>query len=327
MKNKLFLLLLIICLLCGCGTGRSAEGTSDLDEGTHASQQDTSADGVSSSDSSASDMVTRDNTPVVLVPSAPGIRVDENEYIRLDYSNSTEGYITATYLGSNEKVKLQITGPDDNIYTYNISTDPEVFPLTAGSGDYKIQAFEHVIDSQYSLVFDGTVTVSSIDEFAPYLYPNQYVWFTEDSAAVKKGAELASGCKDDIEVITSIYNYIISNITYDYDEAASVKSGYIPDVDSVLSSGRGICFDYASLTASMLRSQSIPTRLEIGYVGDTYHAWISTYVDEIGWVNGIIEFDGVNWRLMDPTFASSNSEKRLKEYIGDGSNYILKFKY
>ena len=48
---------------------------------------------------------------------------------------------------------------------------------------------------------------------------------------------------------------------------------------------KGICFDYAALMTAMLRSQGIPTKLEIGYSGEVYHAWISTYIDEIGWVD------------------------------------------
>ena len=79
--------------------------------------------------------------------------------------------------------------------------------------------------------------------------------------------------------------------------------------------------------ASMLRSQRIPTRLEIGYSGESYHAWISTYIAEIGWINGIIEFDGRSWILMDPTFAASSSEKALKKFIGDGTNYITEYVY
>ncbi|MBR2401449.1 MAG: transglutaminase domain-containing protein, partial [Lachnospiraceae bacterium] len=66
---------------------------------------------------------------------------------------------------------------------------------------------------------------------------------------------------------------------------------------------------------------------EIGYAGEAYHAWISTYLNEIGWVNGIIEFDGKNWQLMDPTFAASSSEEKLKDFIGDGSNYVTKYIY
>ena len=73
-----------------------------------------------------------------------------------------------------------------------------------------------------------------------------------------------------------------------------------------LSTGKGICFDYAALMTAMLRSQGIPTKLEIGYSGEVYHAWISTYIDEIGWVDNVIQFDGKSWSLIDPTLAASN---------------------
>ena len=45
-------------------------------------------------------------------------------------------------------------------------------------------------------------------------------------------------------------------------------------------------------------------------MGDVYHAWISTYIKDKGWVNGIIEFDGNDWKLMDPTFASTSSDPK-----------------
>lgn len=75
--------------------------------------------------------------------------------------------------------------------------------------------------------------------------------------------------------------------------------------------------------AAMLRSQRIPTRLEVGYMGDVYHAWISIYTKETGWVNGIIEFDGKNWELMDPTFASSS--KSPKNFTSENSKYTTNF--
>ena len=79
---------------------------------------------------------------------------------------------------------------------------------------------------------------------------------------------------------------------------------------------------------AMLRSQNIPTKLVTGYTGSAYHAWISTYTKETGWVEGVIFFDGVSWKLMDPTFASSsNSSDAIMKYIGDGKNYTVKYLY
>jgi len=79
--------------------------------------------------------------------------------------------------------------------------------------------------------------------------------------------------------------------------------------------------------AAMLRSQRIPTKLEIGYAGDAYHAWVTTYVEDVGWINGIIQFDGNEWTLMDPTFAANADTKTLKKFVGDGSNYTIKYEY
>ena len=234
----------------------------------------------------------------------------------------------AAYLGSNSNVKLQLTGPDYMTYTYDmVSRDYEVFPLSAGTGAYTVGVYENVEGSQYATIFSQEIPVEITNAMGAFLYPNQYVKFDASSQVVAAAKDLSANCHDDLEVIISVYNYVVENITYDYDKAENVKSGYIPDVDEILRSKTGICLDYSSVMASMLRSQQIPTRLEVGYAGEAYHAWISTYVEDQGWVNGIIQFDGQNWSLMDPTFAANAKEKELKSFIGDGSNYVTKYIY
>ncbi|WP_081779891.1 transglutaminase-like domain-containing protein [Butyrivibrio proteoclasticus] len=272
----------------------------------------------------------RDNTPVCLVPTAPGEVVYSNNYAQVDASNSSEGYVVVKYLGESPKVKLQIVGPDQVTYTYDLSSIPtdEVFPLQSGNGEYLVNVYENIEGTQYSMAFSTVVDVNLSDEFLPFLYPNQYVTFSSSSLAIAKGEELAYSCNSDLDVVSAVYNFMIQNVTYDYDEAETVQSGYLPDVDEVLTTGKGICFDYAALMTAMLRSQQIPTRMEIGYAGTAYHAWLSTYIEDVGWVNGMIEFDGTKWSLMDPTFASNMKKKsELKSFIGDGSNYSVKYIY
>lgn len=159
------------------------------------------------------------------------------------------------------------------------------------------------------------------------LYPNQYVWFTAKSNAVKKGQKLAENTWTDLEVVQNVYNYVTKHVAYDNAKAENVSYGYIPNIDETLKTGKGICFDYAALMTSMLRSQRIPTKLEVGYAGETYHAWISTYVDDKGWVDDIIKFDGKDWQLMDPTLAASNDKESVKKYVNDKNHYVVKFNY
>lgn len=267
----------------------------------------------------------RDNSTTVLVPTATGTESYACDVASIDASNSSEGYVIVNYFGENPKVKLQITGPDSVTYTYNLHGGDEVFPLTAESGSYMINVFENIQGTQYATAFSQEITANITNEFGPYLYPNQYVNFNISSLPVGMAKDLAYSANEDIEVVQNVYNYIISKFTYDYDKAKTVQSGYLPVVDEIYKSNTGICFDYAAVMATMLRSQRIPTRLEVGYMGEQYHAWISTYIKDVGWVNGIIEFDGTNWNLMDPTFASTSQSPQ--KFITENNKYITKYVY
>lgn len=263
-----------------------------------------------------------------LSPSASGSVTYGNDSISIDASNSSEGYVMVRYTGTVNKVKLQITVPDTSVYSYTLSPGAyETFPLPGGNGNYHLDILEHAYDNLYALAFSQDIQVSIKDEFKPFLYPNQYVWFTKDYEAVKYGETLSESSANDLDYVNQVYHYVIENITYDDALAAAVTSGYLPDIDVTLRTKKGICFDYASLMAAMLRSQNIPTKLVVGYSGDAYHAWISVYTKETGWVDDIIQFDGKNWTLIDPTLASNNSKTSVKKYIGDGSNYTVKYSY
>ena len=271
----------------------------------------------------------RDSTPKVLTPSTDGVTVYQNDFASIDASNTSQGYVMVKYNGTNEKVKLRITCPDQSCYTYLISDRGayDTFPLTAGNGSYALQVLENVAGDTYTVSLAQSINVSIEDEFLPFLYPNQYVNFHTDSKAVSKGSDLAKDTYSDLDVVQNIYNYVIKNISYDTEKAQNVSYGYVPDIDDTLSSKKGICFDYAALMTSMLRSQNIPTKLEVGYSGDAYHAWISTYIDDKGWVDDIIQFNGNTWQIMDPTLAATNDSAAVKKYVGDGSHYVVKYTY
>ena len=201
------------------------------------------------------------------------------------------------------------------------------FPLPGGDGSYLLTVYENISGDEYAVAFFQALEVSIADPLKPYLYPNQYVDFNESSQAVSLASSLASQATGELDVVASVYHYVIENISYDEELAQNVSYGYLPDVDATLADGKGICFDYAALMTAMLRSQQIPARLEVGYSGELYHAWISVYTKEAGWIDDIICFDGESWSLMDPTLAAGNSAQNVKKYIGDGSRYTVKYTY
>lgn len=263
------------------------------------------------------------------LPEASGTVVRENEVLSLDASNIAEGYFMIQYFGGADKAKMLVTTPNGTQYMYTLLPGGtyETFPLSGGNGLYQVEVLEHAYDDMYATAFTQDMDVVLNDEFKPFLYPNQYAWYTQESEATNYALQLSLQSSDDLNFVENVYHYVIENISYDRELAATVPSGYIPDIDETMRTKKGICFDYASLMASMLRSQGIPTKLEVGYSGTAYHAWIDVYLTESGWIDKIIEFDGKSWSLMDPTLAAGNNRSSVGEYIGNGSNYTVKYSY
>lgn len=188
-----------------------------------------------------------DHTPQVLTPQADGTKTFTTDTAVIDISHTQEGYIMAKYTGFNAKPILQLTGTDGITYTYSLYKDYSTFPLTSGDGTYQVGVYENVSDDRYTTLLSETFSVTLTDPLKPYLYPNQYVNFTADSLPVAKAEELADGASSDLDIISSVYKYIITHFTYDYSKASSVTSGYLPDIDEVFTSEKGICFDYAAV--------------------------------------------------------------------------------
>ncbi|MEA4896981.1 transglutaminase family protein [Bacillota bacterium Meth-B3] len=213
-------------------------------------------------------------------PNASGKTTYKKSGAVVDASHAEDGYIMAKYKPSKKKLKARVA-QGDTAYQYdqNGRGDYEVYSLQMGAGKYKLQLYEQVKGSRYAPKASVSFSVKEMREHAPFLCPNQYIWYTEDSQAVAKSLELCEGLAGDMDKVSAVYKFIAGNIRYHYVRAMTVEQGYLPDVDLLLSEGQGICFDIAALAAAMLRVQGIPTKLVIGYADRNYHAWNEVYVD------------------------------------------------
>lgn len=270
----------------------------------------------------------------LLLPEHPGTKTEKNQKAEVDYSNTADGYVMIRFNAQTDKrLKVKVIGPvTTDGYQYNLTQGEwTTFPLSDGNGGYTVKVYEQTTDSKYAVVLTATFTATLVDEFAPFLRPNQYVDYANAVNTLAKARELTEGVDEPLKKVEKVYDFVVGHLSYDAELARSVKSGYLPELDKVLESKKGICFDYAALMTAMLRSQGVPCKLVVGYVGaqdPAYHAWISVWTEGQGWVDGAIFFDGSAWQRMDPTFASSGkSSEAILQYIGDGSNYREQYLY
>ena len=260
------------------------------------------------------------DAPEFLEAAYQGDRANSGDRVKLDLSGLEKGYVGVSAV-SDRRLKFQVVKGEDT-YNYDLSSDgePSVFPLQCGDGSYRFRVMENVVDKKYSELYSKTCDIKLLDEFQPFLRPSDYVDYDSTSACVKKAAEFAQAAKDKNEFIKSVYDFVCKSVKYDKKKAAEVKSGYLPVPDETMKTGKGICFDYAALAASMLRSQGIPTKMIFGYVSpkDLYHAWNMFYTEETGWITVKFEVSADEWNRLDLTFSANGADAA---FIGDGSNY------
>ena len=260
---------------------------------------------------------TEPSPPYIITPTADGVKVYSNDDALIDASNSSQGYLMIRLKKAmSGSYRILVNADDINVrYTFQLNSSGNYEVTSAGKG---------------TVMFKQSLSVSVADSFLPFLTPNQFCMYDAGSSCVALSSKLCGGNKDTIAKTAAIYDYVINNISY-VSTAENGANGYIPVPDTVLANKSGICFDYASLMAAMLRSQKIPTKVVVGYAGDIYHAWISVYVDGSGWIDGYIYFDGNSWNRMDPTFAASAKDdadyKNTVDFISNGSNYSVMYYY
>lgn len=317
------LLLCLLCLLAGCAPSAETPSTEPVTLPAETVPETTGAVTVPPTTEAPPPP-----TGTVLEPEADGIRETRCDVAVVDYSHTEDGYIMVQYFGETDKrLKVLLKGPSKT-YKYDLPQGQwAVLPLSDGDGSYQAGLYRNTGGSKYALVMTAGFEVQMEDPFAPFLRPNQFVSYLDAPNTVALGAALCQGMDSTLDKVAAVYDYVVENFTYDEEKAATVQSGYLPVPDAVLAEQKGICFDYAAVMTAMLRTQNVPCKLVVGYAGSTYHAWISVWVEEIGWIHGAIYFDGQIWKRMDPTFASSaETEEAILDFIEKG-NYTEMYFY
>lgn len=238
-------------------------------------------------------------------PQATGKSVKKDGKMIIDCSNMSEGYIMVkTAKKTSKKLRVRVSTAESKLlYWLNGDGEYEVLPLQYGSGKYQVELFENVKGKEYSKEGSIKLTAKMPDNLSCFLYPNQYVWYNENTECVKQANQLCKDMTDQGEIYRTICAYVVRNFNYDYVKSIMVQgmSQQMPDIDDCWNKRMGICQDLAALTCAMLRSQGVPARLMIGTVGaSTYHAWV------VAVVNGEEKF-------FDPT-AEKNASNKNETY-------------
>lgn len=162
---------------------------------------------------------------------------------------------------------------------------------------------------------------SKFSDYSKYTSPEQNI--ESNSSEIKaKAAELFDGIDNPYYKAKKAYEFVNTYMTYDQSNA---NKGAL----NALSTGKGVCEDYAELFTALLRASGVPARIVTGYWVDSgefssrtilnpsgdAHAWAEYYLPEYGWivVEPTNEYFYNNSRTIDYSYFSN---------LGDSGHFI-----
>lgn len=205
-------------------------------------------------------------------------------------------------------------------YTYDLSSGKtESFPLQMGNGEYKVTVLENTSGKSYQIVGSSKVNVQMSDEKVVYLGSVQNIDWNTDNQAVQYAVQLTNGTSDIGEKAKILYKHMVSgNYSYDYNKLASLPNTYLPSIDNTFKSKKGICYDFSSLFAAMLRSQGVYAKLVKGYTPNAtgYHAW-----------NEVYDSKNQQWLIIDTTYDIQVIKKKQVNMSKPSKDYDKVYEY
>lgn len=219
--------------------------------------------------------------------------------------------------------KLQVLCGENHI-EYNIMADGSIedFSLQFGSGEYTARLLQNKSGNDYIEIETQTFSVTLQSDTIAYLNSIQNVNWNENMPPIKDvrkivapALEHASDNELLLECTDALYNYVCTHIEYDDDKTNHLGYNYLPDIEQTYSCSKGICYDYSSLLAAMLRSIGIPAKLSKGYASynpDVYHAWNEVFID--GKWHVIDATLDASTGVYEPMFKKSAGYTKVSEY-------------
>lgn len=220
---------------------------------------------------------------ILLTTLSPNQALAKEGYINT--ATADDGYFSV-YYEDNPGVKMKVAVIYNNQTTYYdcYSNQKYSYAFANGNGAYTIILYRHTSGNLYRKVDSEIVTVKLENVFSPFLVSVYDANFSTGDKVFMTAKNLCKFSKSDSSKIKQIHTYIYENIRYNNYLAQSISAGkvksYIPNPLTILKTGRGVCYDRASLFAAMCRSQNIPCKIVKGYNDNgLYHAWNEVYVN------------------------------------------------
>lgn len=199
--------------------------------------------------------------------------------------------------GLSGKSAVRVTVKDEYTdYIFRGETSVKI-PLTkVMKGDeIVVESFSNVGGDTYRLVGKySTIAEHTSDDVAVFLSDTYYSDYVKFSDVVDMYGQVT---------VEEFVGILLEDWSYDTEKRdrlyAVETPRYLPNLNELVEQKKGICFDFSSLVATVLRANGIPTKIVNGYVDNRiYHSWNEVYSEG-------------EWKIIDMPYLLSGSKDSI----------------
>lgn len=248
--------------------------------------------------------------------------IEKNGVTLLKPPSEVQGKVHIAGKTLKEKIKIMVKKGERQTW-YDVSLDNGEFDtelwLVQGEGTYTVSIMVHEYDRKYS--YGPTVTVNNTEDVDRFSVPTKEV--ESDAPEIVALAEkLTENKKTDMEKMRAIYDWVVKNINYDYQKYEKHLDGQYDNAYGALNTlktKKGVCYDYAALTAALGRATGVRVKLVKGEGKiDTFeglHAWNEFYSsEEKRWINLDTTFGAMGKKEYFDNKDFEDTHRKIDEY-------------
>ncbi|WP_182101601.1 transglutaminase-like domain-containing protein [Niallia taxi] len=250
--------------------------------------------------------------PVVETPVEDTLTPETINGITLSTTTTNKSMTTISGSLVNENIWIRVESAtnsalyrDYDLWNVNGSFSKTLF-FPNGAGQYTVKVFEKDPNSDYyRQVAVFTVTNTDTTPNMAYLTPSDQIQ-SDNAEIISLAKAITMGLTTDLEKSKAIYDWVTTNIAYDYDAFTGVAPYGDQTALGALSDAEVVCQGYSALTAALHRAIGIPAMLVFGegdgdgVLSNPDHAWNKVLIDG-------------QWIIMDTTWGAGyiNSEEKF----------------
>lgn len=213
------------------------------------------------------------------------MRYLEYDGAQVDVADESESYVRVQdgvakfrYVGDVSNIKARIIS-GDKLTTYVLNNSQEFsYTFPYGVGSYDLVLYENTTGNKYKQVVKQNYVLDEVENDTSLVsYSSYYDGFDSLEHLVDSIWDDNLSAYDNVH---GLYDWIVSNVKYDYDRMDDVQSGYMPDLEKALYDKKGLCLDYSSLLCTMCRYKDVPAQILVGYHDGTCHAWSEVVIGD-----------------------------------------------